>query len=176
MSRFFNNNKALLFIIAVLLITNIAMIVFFFSMKSCGKPEDRWLSLSPGEAMAYFLKKEVKFSPAQLQQFDSLRKEHRKMIKPLFRNMSALKNRFYQHIGDASVADSSFNVQLDSIALVQRMLDRSMFHHFREIRTLCMPEQLPLYDSLVQHFIKRMINPFRKPGQHRKDTTDISHK
>ena len=174
MTRLLNNNKALLFIIAVLLVTNIAMVIFFFAVKPCGRPEDR--RLSPGEAMAYFLKNDVKFSPEQLQQFDSLRKEHKKVIKPLFRNMNAVKDDFYRHISDASVPDSLLNGQLDSIAVAQKQLDRTMFYHFRQVRTLCTPEQLPLYDSLVQHLIQRMMNPFRKPGQHRKNTMEISGK
>lgn len=160
MSRLFNNNKALLFIIAVLLIANIAMIIFFFSMRPPGRLEDR--RFSPGEAMATFLKEEVKFSPEQLVQFDSLRKEHRKGIKPLFKNMNAVKDNFYRHINDASFPDSLLNKELDSIAVIQKQLDRAMFYHFRRVRTLCMPEQLPLYDSAVQQLIKRMTNPFRK--------------
>lgn len=174
MSRLLNNNKALLFIIAVLLITNIAMIVFFFCMRPSGKWDDH--SFSPGDAMARSLKNEVKFSAEQLKQFDSLRKEHRKEIRPLFKKMNAIKDHFYQHISEASVNDSLLNNGLDSIAVMQRTLDKSMFYHFREVRALCTPEQLPLYDTLVQHLLKRMMNPFRKPGMHRKDTTGFSDK
>lgn len=174
MSRLLNNNKALLFIIAVLLITNIAVIIFYFT-RPCGRREDR--GFSPGEAMALFLKNDVHFSPEQLQQFDSLRKENRKVLKPLFKNMAAVKDSFYRQISDVSITDSLFNSELDTIAAVQKRLDKAMFHHFRDVRTLCTPEQLPLYDSLVQQLIiKRMTHPFRKSGPYRKDTIEASHK
>ena len=174
MSRLLNNNKALLFIIAVLLITNIAMVLFFFSMRPSGRWEDHMLS--PGDAMAISLKNDVKFSAEQLQQFDSLRREHHKVIRPLFKKMNTVKDSFYQHISEESINDSLLNDGLDSIAVVQKMLDKAMFYHFREVRALCTPEQLPLYDTLVARLLRKMENPFRKSGQHRKDTMEVSDK
>jgi protein CpxP len=175
MSRLLNNNKALLFIIAVLLITNIAMVVFFFCTKpGPGKCDDR--GFPPREAMSVFLKNEIKFSPEQLKQFDSLKNTHRKAMKPLFRSMNAVKDNFYLHISDETVNDSLLINGLDSIAIRQKMLDRAMFYHFRKVRSLCTPEQLPLYDSLVQRLIKKIMNPYRRPDNHKKDTTGFSGK
>lgn len=173
MSRFLNNSKVLLFIIAVLLVTNIVMIAFF-SVKHCGREENP--RFSPGEAMRVSLMEEVKFSPEQLRQFDSLRQEHRKKIKPLFKNMNAVKDGFYLHIRDNSFPDSLLYKELDSIAVMQKQLDKTMFYHFRKVRTLCTPEQLPRYDSMAQQLIKRITQPFRKPAPHGKDTKDFSYK
>jgi hypothetical protein len=161
MTRLLNNNKVLLTIIVILLITNIAMMLFCFCRKHCGRPNER--SLPPKEAMSMLLKNEVKFTSEQMKQFDSLRNDHRTEIKPLFKKMNAVKDNFYWHMRDEFVEDSLFNSGLDSIALTQKMLDRAMFFHFRKIRMLCTPEQLPVYDSLALPLIKRMMNPYRKP-------------
>ena len=161
MSRLLNNNKVLLFIIAILLITNIAMLVFYFA-RPCGRPGDRFLP--PKEAMGMFLKNEVKFTPKQMKLFDSLRDDHRQQMRPLFKKINAAKDNFYLHIRDgALIEDPLFRSSLDSIASIQKMIDSAMFFHFRNVRMICTPQQLPIYDSLAQHLIKRMMNPYRRP-------------
>ncbi|MBC8033423.1 MAG: hypothetical protein H7Y03_04715 [Chitinophagaceae bacterium] len=172
MSRILRNTRALIFIIAILLIANIAMLIFIMSAKPTVKKDavsgrDRW-------AFTEFLKKDIRFSQEQIRQYDSLRSTHWKIMKPLFRSMNAAKDGFYIHISDSVVNDQLLLIAIDSIAIRQRQMDLQLFAHFRDIRRLCTAGQKPLFDSLSPDLIKKMINPYRRDVKERKNNKGSS--
>ncbi len=73
------------------------------------------------------------------------------------------KEDFYYQMYDPSVPDSIINNKAEIIGDQQKELDLFVIRHFKDIRTLCTPEQLPKYDSMLPHIIKRMTErPERK--------------
>jgi protein CpxP len=55
------------------------------------------------------------------------------------------------------------NAEADVIGRQQAELDQFVVKHFKEVRTMCTPEQLPKYDSLLPLIIERMTTrPKRK--------------
>lgn len=175
MTRILANTKALIFIIAVLLIANIAMLVFFTTMKP--KAPTHGYNNRERETITGFLKYDVKFSQEQLKQYDSLKRAHWKGMRPIFRSLNTSKDSFYNHVSDPAIDSVQLRVLLDSIAIKQKMLDMQMLIHFRNTRNLCTPEQKPVYDSLVQNVIRRMLSPFRKPdNKQKKDDKPVRDK
>jgi hypothetical protein len=170
MTRILNNNKALVFIIGILIIANIAILAFFLSIKPPQKKEGN--NSNDKVSVNDFLKKDIKFSKEQMKQFDSLKKVHWKVAKPLFKGMTAVKDSFYIHISDSVVNDQFLLETSDSIAMRQKQLDLQMFAHFRNIRKLCTADQKPLYDSLVQDVIRKMMNPYRKDSRPKTPDTE----
>ena len=64
---------------------------------------------------------------------------------------------------DPSVPDSVIEAKADIIGKQQKDLDLFVIRHFKDIRTLCTPDQLPKYDSLLPPLIERMTaRPERK--------------
>ena len=153
-------NKVLVSIIGILLLANIAMLVFFISgMK---KPDPRTTEQQkPIHTTESFLQTKVGFSDQQIEQLNKLKEEHRKKLVPLFEDLRQTKDQFF-----VMVKDSQPDSYIDSIAVVigekQRTLDRSVFETIREVRNICTPQQQIGFDSLLPKIAYKMAGHIRK--------------
>lgn len=157
--------KFLLFIITLLLITNIGML-FFYVKKSPNQDRDK--RDHDKNATSELFKTKIGFTESQLKQYDQLRQEHREKIKPLFDSIRIAKEDFYKQLNQPSVNDSLLNYQLSLIGERQQLIDRQVFNHFRTVREVCTPEQQVKFDSLINGVIHKMIVPWRR-GDSSKD-------
>lgn len=157
------NNKVLLFIIGILLLANITMFVFFLRMKEPAKKEHR--SERRRSPVAVFLEKDLHFNQQQMAEYEKLRSEHRQHMKSMAENLRLAKVQFYGLLQDTNVHDSLLQRNASRIGDLQKALDLQAFQNFRELRTLCNPEQQPRYDSLISDIIGQMWFPARK-GNH----------
>jgi protein CpxP len=156
-----STNRVLIFIIAVLLISNVAMLVFFMS-KTPG--EKRESEKKPGWGMAETLKKEAAFDDQQVREYERLREEHWEKMKPMFHDMQATKSSFYQLVRDTTLTDSAVAVLAGQIGEKQKAIDFQIFQHFKKVRGLCRPEQKAKFDSIYQGTVKRMSGGRGGPG------------
>jgi Spy/CpxP family protein refolding chaperone len=154
-----SKNKVLILIIAILLISNIAILTFFLMKKDGGHMEKR----PDRKAMiADFLKKEIGFSEAQLQQYDTLSDRHRENVKKMFENLRSSKDKQFKQLTAGDFSDSIINSVADQSAASQKTMELQMFNHLKSIRTLCTPEQLPKFDSLFVKILNRRGGEGRK--------------
>jgi len=149
-----NKYKALVSIIIFLLITNIIMLILFMGN---GNSSDKKNRSHDQNGFYTLLQKEVGFSKPQLDQYQALRIEQRKTIKPLFEKIRKSKENFYELLYFENISDSLLNNDADSIALTQKQLDLQMFFHFKKIRNICSQAQLPKFDSSIKKVIIHMI-------------------
>jgi hypothetical protein len=155
--------KSLITIIIFLLITNIAMLIFFVLL---GKPVERRQRNHEPNGMYNSLQNEVGFSKDQLDQYMTLRGEQMKKMHPIFNAVRNAKKDFYELINLNQVSDSLLNADADSIAQKQKNLDMQMFRYFKNVRGICTDLQTPKFDSLMKKVVVRMIG--RPGGQHKK--------
>jgi periplasmic protein CpxP/Spy len=152
--------KVLLLLVGILLLTNGVLLLFFVGKK---EPKEKQHTRRDRSAvMREFLKDSVGFNDQQLAQFDQVREQHQQNVRTLFEDMRKAKLSFYQLFNQGSSADSANQAAASVIAEKQKALDLAFFNHFREVRTLCQPEQLPRYDSLIQQIVRRMVSPPRR--------------
>jgi hypothetical protein len=165
-----SRNKVLLFLVGILLLTNIILLVFFVGKKDEGKPQRGPRDHS--SMVRDFLKDSVAFDDQQLARYDTLRQRNRENMKPLFDDLGNAKLNYYRYVSQSN-ADSASQAAATQIGEKQKALDMAFFNHFRQVRDLCTAAQLPRYDSLVQHIIQRMVAPphrgDRKPRKQEKD-------
>lgn len=152
--------KALVSIIIFLLITNFILLVLFMNNSSDKKGRNHDHDQN---GISTILQKEVGFSQAQLNQYQASRTVLRKNIKPLFNKIRKSKENFYGLLYAVNVSDSLVNHDADSIALAQKELDLQMLHHFKMIRNICTPGQVPKFDSSIKKVIMRMTGHSGKP-------------
>ena len=152
-------NKSLVSIIIFLLITNIAMVVFFLVLN---KPTQKDSHGRDQNGMTNMLQKEVGFSKDQLDTYQSLRKNHMDTVHVLFDDLRKSKMDFYDLIYTLQVQDSTLQRAANVIAGKQKMLDLHMFNHFKMVRSLCTPDQLQNFDSTIQKVFVRMTG---RPGK-----------
>jgi hypothetical protein len=152
-------NKSLVSIIVFLLITNIAMLVFFLLMNNPAQKNTH----PQGGGMSGMLEKEVGFSKDQLNTYQSLRKDQMDTIHALFDDLRKSKMDFYNLIYSPQVTDSTLNNAANVIGERQKKLDLEMFNHFKTVRKICAPDQLPKFDSTIQKVFVRMTSRTGKP-------------
>ena len=150
-----SRNKISLAIIAVLLITNIVMLVLFLSM--CNKetePRRKWFTER--------LKTEVGFTPEQMTVYDVKKQAFINGIRERFDEIKKTKEDFYYQMYDSTVTDSVLQAKASVIGEQQKDLDMHVIRHFRDVRKMCTHSQLPKYDSLLPYIIEKMTT---RPGK-----------
>lgn len=159
MKEAFARNKVLGVLVIILLLTNLLLLFFFV----WNKPDDAGRSSNRGKGgeVMQLLEKQVGFSKQQLDQYKQLKDQHWERMKTSFGDLRAARDNFYKLLNENSVPDSVLTAAADSIGAKQVVIDLQTYRHFREVRGLCTPEQLPHFDSVVQHVMKKMNN-FRK--------------
>ena len=156
-------NKLLLFVIAILLLANIALI-YFLVRGNHNKP-----SRTERHGMAEQLKKEVGFSEEQLKQYQQRRDAHMKEMRKLFEDLRITKENYFNTLTNTAPGDSGSLVTANEIGEKQKRVDLTTYQYFSGIRKICTPEQLPKYDSLYKQVIKRMISGRRLPSSKGKE-------
>jgi periplasmic protein CpxP/Spy len=150
-----SRNKVLLTIIAILLVTNIVMLVLFLRMRPALQ-EPKKLGFTEK------LKNQVGFSAQQMAVFEPKKKVFWNSVRARFDEIKKTKEDFYNYMYDPTVPDSVLEAKAEIIGKQQKDLDLFVIKHFKDIRTLCTPEQLPKYDSLLPPLIERMT---ARPGR-----------
>jgi hypothetical protein len=156
----FSKTQVLIFIIAILLLVNIAM-VLSFGMKEPEKTEKSNDKPRRPNPIAFTLKEKVGFSEQQMEQINQLKKAHREKMHVLFEDIRKAKIAFYSHVNKPQINEAEMHTLSLDIAKKQQAIELQAFRNFREIRALCTPEQLPKYDSLMPQVIQNMWFPER---------------
>ncbi len=150
-------NKTLLFIIVILLLTNVMMLIFFFNMTGAPKSEEpRRISFTDR------LKTQVGFSDEQIEAYEPRRNVFWKEMRQTFDSIKDTKKNFYYMVYDPSIPDSVIVERSEVIGDQQKNLDLLVIRHYKDVRTLCTPEQLPRFDSLLPPIIERMVRPGKR--------------
>ena len=166
---YIKNNKVLVFIIGVLLLSNIAMLYFYLTKKNCeDKPKEP--NKPRGEFMVDKLKNEVGFNDSQIAQYREIRAKHKEGMKPMFDDIFNAKDSLYKLLVQPQApSDAVVKHYLEEIGNKQEIIDQKIFNHFLTLKQLCTPDQIPRYDSTIQKVIKGMINPRWGGGGHKKN-------
>ncbi|MEP6724244.1 MAG: hypothetical protein ABJC98_00435 [Bacteroidota bacterium] len=163
-----SKNRILIFLVVFLLLTNIGMLLYFTAYN---KPQFRANHPEKRGPVTTFLQNEAGFTKEQMDMLDSLKKQHRAAIKPLFNNLGKSKDNFYQLLGKSGVTDSMLKLSAAEIGKKQAELDLQFFLNFMSIRKLCTEQQLLKFDSVMPALTSKMMQPWQKnnaPGK--KDT------
>ncbi len=159
-----SKNKILLFIVVVMIITNIATLAYFLWFR--GKDDRGEHRTGP---MTEFLKKDIGFSDQQMKTFDSIKQSHREAMKPMFEDLSKSKDSFYQLLSKPGVTDSELNAASAVIGMKQQAIEIQFFKNFKSVRELCTDQQKVKYDSLLPSVVHKMTMPQRRrPASNKK--------
>jgi hypothetical protein len=155
----FTQNKFLVLLVAILLVANLCLMLYFFVYKNRHETERS----HPGSD---YMQKELGLNPDQTEKFKHLRDEHRAAVKPIVDDMKRLKDSLYNLLQDPQTNDSSAKAIAEQIGDKQEEWEILIFHHFEKVRAICDSNQLPKLDTLVH----RMINKW--PWMRKKKPAD----
>lgn len=160
---YIKNNRTIVFIIAVLLLSNFALLYILFGRgNSAPKQQTQSEFKSFREYMAATLKNEVGFSDEQVKGYQDLSQKHKEGMKVLFDDIKNTKDTLYKFVFVDNVPDSLTNSYLNKIGEKQKNIDQRISNHFRTLRGLCTAEQRPKFDSITQRIIYKIIGLEKK--------------
>ena len=167
-----SKNRILIFLVVFLLLSNIAMLLYFTAFNKPQSRVNRQERRGPG--ITAFLQNDVGFSKEQMGMLDSLKKQHRAVIRPLFDELGKSKDNFYQLLGKPGVTDSVLQAAANDIGKKQAALDLQFFQNFSSFRKLCTDQQLLKFDSVMPSLASKMMQPWQKNNAGRKkDSAEI---
>lgn len=148
-------NRNLLIIIGVLLLTNIAVLIYFLGQKGENKSVHDNAKNNKG-FVAEMLQKEVGFTEEQTAEYKKLKEKQREIIRPMYDDMRNAKDSLFRLLSYPATSDSVLKAMAEAIAQKQKALDLQTFNYFKTLRTLCTPEQLPKYDSMILPLLRKI--------------------
>lgn len=145
-----SNTKILTIAVVLLLLTNIALVVFMMKGKNRHSGKSRGSRSEPFEMMV----KELNMTEQQQKDYKQLKEEHLKNIKPWFDSVRSAKKDYYALIKDSAISDSIVMVYNQRISERQSAADRLTFAHFKRVRNLFSVEQQPRFDEFIQKMMQ----------------------
>jgi periplasmic protein CpxP/Spy len=161
-------NRNLLIIIAVLLLTNVAVLVYFLAQKK----NEKNASSNPDRdrnGVAEMLQKEVGFNEEQATKYKEMKEKQRGKIRPMYDEMRKAKDSLFRLLSYPETSDSVLNKMAEGIAQKQKAIDLETFNHFKRVRVLCTVDQLPKYDTMVLQMFRKMGRPVRHSESEKAD-------
>jgi hypothetical protein len=155
--NYFKNNKALLLIIAALIVVNLGLLYFGFVDKDKHRvPKQSPTRTDMLERTKKKLKEDVGFSDEQVKQYEALRAKHWDSIDSKIDELAKAKESFINLTFDSRVSDSSISAAAERVCEKQKAIDEQMLRHFLSVRQLATGEQRPKMDSFLQKITRKM--------------------
>jgi hypothetical protein len=145
-----NNNKVLLSLLVLLLLTNVGMLWYFTREEKIeAKPVSRT------ERMAAMVQKELGFTDEQKQHYITLRLKRDSLLAPLNADLRAAKMEMINLLKQENVPDSVVLAVAEKIAAKQVPIEMEFYRHFIRVKAMCQPQQYSAFDSLLNRMVRR---------------------
>lgn len=144
----FTQNKLLVLLVAILLVANLCLMLYFFVFKNHHESDK-------SRPVSDFVQRELGLNAEQAERFKQLRDEHRAAVRPVVDDMKRLKDSLYNLLRDPQVNDSAAKAIAKQIGEKQQEWEMLIFHHFEKVRAICDSSQLPKLDTLVHRMIDK---------------------
>jgi protein CpxP len=142
------------FVILLLLLLNGAVIGYLLiDMKQSPGPHGR-----PDDLIIVRLQLDVQ----QQQQFFELRDEHHSQMMEITRASAGLHGQLFTLLKKEYPDDQLKDSLLTVIQGVNIKKELITYEHFRKLRAILKPEQIPAFDSLVTEIGMRIMEPHRR--------------
>lgn len=164
----FPRQRWLTVLVVILLLTNIITLSFIWFAD---KPRKQQGTASKEKRMGQFMVNELKFDKDQEARYWQMRDTLVSQQRVVMDSMRTAKRNFFNLLKQppATVSDSLLTAKGQEVNVLQRKLDLLTFHHFQRVKTLCTPEQLQKFDTVIAEIVNRMTT-WKRP-QDRGDST-----
>lgn len=151
-------NKWLLWAVIILIIANVALLatIWLFHHRQTRH-------VSPAE----FLVKELKFDDKQKDQLHQLANEHHRQAEKIQMQIRDARDSFFQMLKQPEINDSAKKIMSANIAAKLQELDLLTFDHFKQVRSICSPDQQKKFDEIIQNVLQMMAPPNEHDAMHR---------
>jgi Spy/CpxP family protein refolding chaperone len=150
------NFKFLIIIVIVLVIINCVLLgsLWFTKYHMDGPP-----MVGPPERANEYLIRELKLTPAQVKQYDAMRKQHFETTRKLNNQNRLLRDEFFKNIQTPVLNKVAVNSLQKKISSNIITLDTTTLFHFRKLRTILTADQQQKFDKVIQNALHMMGGP-----------------
>jgi hypothetical protein len=145
-------NKFLVILVVVLLLTNAGMLWYFLTDESKESKGSR------SERRAAYVQKQLQLDEQQKREYLALRATRDSVLNPMNDALREAKMKMLSYLDQPNTPDSLIMAAAAEIAARQQPIELEYFKYFRRLETLCRPDQLPLFDSLLVNLVNRSTN------------------
>ena len=157
-----NKNSFLKWLVIVLLAFNLLSLAFiWFDIFNRREPA-REMKPGPPPNNDIFLQKELKLTNEQAQKFEEKRKEFFSSSDRLFTKMNMLQNELTKHLLNQDYNLSYVDSVANQIGKTQTSLEELRFNHFKDLLTICTPEQRDKFIPIIIKITERIPPDDRK--------------
>lgn len=103
----------------------------------------------------YLIIDRLGFSEEQIDEYEILIREHRRIVEPARRNIRKLKRELYGLLY-LPADDPKIQKIIGEILLRERRIEEATFAHFREVRAICTEEQKKEFDRIINRVLEGM--------------------
>lgn len=144
----------------LLILLNFGFMAYLFFRSE--KPLHQAMSHEHGPAR--MLIEELKLTPEQIKQFNTLKFAHHDSMKKLNREGSELREHYFDGLKSgipSSAQDSLMALILEN----QKSKEVVTYDHFTEVKKLCNSEQQVIFNSIIQEALKKLKPPPPPPDR-----------
>jgi Spy/CpxP family protein refolding chaperone len=155
------NFKFLMIIVIVLVIINCVLLgsLWFTKYRMVPPPPPP----DPPQRANEYLIRELKLTPAQIKQYDTLREHHFEKTKELNNQNHQLRDAYFENIQTPVLNIKTADSIEKKILANTTMLDSATLFHFRKLRTILTKDQQTKFDKIVKNALHMMGGPQNGP-------------
>lgn len=142
-------NRWLLFLVSILLISNLILAFFYFFDEKSGYDRRK----KQGD-FAMSIYKEIGLNDKQIDTFKLLKDQFFKEMKPMWGEIRLLKDSLYRNMGKGMSDSNAAQIMLQ-ITDKNAAADKKMYDHFHQLRELCDDDQKVRFDTIVPKLVTR---------------------
>jgi len=147
-----SNNRTLLLLIMVLLVTN--GIMLYLLTREEPEPE-KGPELTRNERSIKMIQEELNLDSLQVQEYRGLRLYRDSMLRPIQTDMRKAKMEMTSLLRRDSVSADSVKMMASRVGDGQAKMEIEYFNHFKRMEQMLQAEQRPKFDSLLIRMIYR---------------------
>lgn len=136
-------------LVLVLFLVNVLLLAYIIKTPNDKRNPDRNRNI---------IIEKLHLNEAQIVQYDSLIKIHRKGIRTSQDNMMNLKNELYSKLLNDNNAAEKDSIILE-INKIQNEIEHIHIHHFEDIKAICTNEQKPSFENLTKELAELFTPP-----------------
>jgi Spy/CpxP family protein refolding chaperone len=150
-------NKTKFLIILVLLLLVLNAVTLFFLLGKKDSPKNR-----PGGGRPYseYLTKKLNLDTVQVAQLKELRDKHKQELGELWKEDRQLQEAKFVLLKEGSTDSLKLDSLLTLIVANKKKFELAFHNHFLQIRALCRPDQVELFNNTLDEMKKRRTQGF----------------
>ena len=151
-----NKTKFLTILVLLLLVLNAVTLFFLLGKKDGNKNR----SGGGGRPYSEYLTKQLNLDTLQVAQLKGLRDKHKQELGELWKEDRQLQEAKFVLLKEGSTDSLKLDSILTLIVANKKKFELAFHNHFLQIRALCRPEQVELFNKTLDEMKKRRTQGF----------------